>query len=58
MLLFLVVFSAINITAAYGEERSFETSPLAQEYMNYRKTAGMLWPKPGAERHPGDEAAM
>ncbi len=47
MLLFLVAFSAMNVTAAYREERSFETSPLTEEYAKYRKTAGMLWPKLG-----------
>lgn len=48
MILFLLAVSAMNVTAAFREERSFETSPLAGEYVNYRKTAGMLWPKPGA----------
>jgi protein-S-isoprenylcysteine O-methyltransferase Ste14 len=50
MLVFLVAFSAINITAAYREERSFEGSPLAGEYMSYRKTAGLLWPKLGSAK--------
>jgi protein-S-isoprenylcysteine O-methyltransferase Ste14 len=45
MLLFLILFSAMNVTAARREERSFETSPFAEEYLTYRKTAGMLWPK-------------
>jgi protein-S-isoprenylcysteine O-methyltransferase Ste14 len=48
MLVFLGAFSAINVTAAYREERSFEISPFAEEYLNYRKTTGMLWPKLGA----------
>jgi protein-S-isoprenylcysteine O-methyltransferase Ste14 len=47
MLLYLLAVSAMNVTAAYREERSFETSPLAEEYVSYRKTAGMLWPKLG-----------
>ncbi|QQO22290.1 isoprenylcysteine carboxylmethyltransferase family protein [Bradyrhizobium diazoefficiens] len=47
MLVFLIAFSAMNVTAAYREECSFETSPLAEEYVSYRKTAGMLWPKLG-----------
>lgn len=45
MLIFLAAFGAINLTAAYREERVFEMSPFAAEYMNYRKTAGLLWPK-------------
>jgi protein-S-isoprenylcysteine O-methyltransferase Ste14 len=48
MLVFLIAFSAINLTAAYREERAFANSPFAADYMNYRKTAGLLWPKPGA----------
>ena len=48
MLVFLIAFSAINLTAALREERAFETSPFAAEYMNYRRTAGLLWPKFGA----------
>ena len=35
-LIFLVAFSAVNLTAAYREEHAFERSPFAAEYMNYR----------------------
>ena len=45
MLVFLILFTAINLTAARREERSFDTSPFAEQYVNYRKTAGLLWPK-------------
>jgi protein-S-isoprenylcysteine O-methyltransferase Ste14 len=45
MLVFLVLFAVINLVAARREERSFETSPFAEQYVNYRKTAGLLWPK-------------
>jgi protein-S-isoprenylcysteine O-methyltransferase Ste14 len=45
MLIFLAAFGAINLTAACREERAFEMSPFAEQYMNYRKTAGLLWPK-------------
>jgi protein-S-isoprenylcysteine O-methyltransferase Ste14 len=48
ILIFLVAFSAVNLTAAYREEHAFERSPFAAEYMKYRKTAGLLWPKLGA----------
>jgi protein-S-isoprenylcysteine O-methyltransferase Ste14 len=47
-LLFLGAFSAVNLTAAFREEHAFEGSPFAAEYINYRKTAGLLWPKLGA----------
>ena len=47
-LIFLVAFSAVNLTAAYREELAFERSPFAAEYINYRKTAGLLWPRFGA----------
>jgi protein-S-isoprenylcysteine O-methyltransferase Ste14 len=45
MLIFLAAFGAINLTAALREERAFATSPFAEEYLHYRKTAGLLWPK-------------
>ncbi|MDB5539492.1 MAG: Nickel-cobalt-cadmium resistance protein [Devosia sp.] len=41
----LAVIGCIYVTAALGEERKFENSPLADEYRNYRKRAGFLWPK-------------
>jgi len=47
VLLFLVVFSAVNLTAAYREEDAFEKSPFGTEYRIYRKTAGLFWPKLG-----------
>jgi protein-S-isoprenylcysteine O-methyltransferase Ste14 len=47
-LIFLAAFSAVNLTAANREEHAYERSPFAAEYMNYRKTAGLLWPKFGA----------
>jgi len=52
MLIFLAAFGAINLTAACREERAFEMSPFAEEYMNYRKTAGLFWPKLGAVQQP------
>ena len=53
MLIFLVAFGAINLTAAFREEFAFATSPFADEYLNYRKTAGLLWPKfRAAEQRP------
>jgi protein-S-isoprenylcysteine O-methyltransferase Ste14 len=57
MLVFLILFSAMNVTAARREERSFETSPFAEEYLNFRKTAGMLWPKLAgtSARRPDDD---
>jgi protein-S-isoprenylcysteine O-methyltransferase Ste14 len=45
MLVFLAGFSAINLTAAFREEHAFESSRFAAEYMSYRKTAGLLWPR-------------
>ena len=48
-LAFLVVFSAIFLVVAIREERSFEGTPFAAEYGNYRRTAGLLWPRFGAE---------
>ena len=45
ILIFLVAFSAANLTAAYREEEAFEKSPFGAEYRSYRKTAGLLWPR-------------
>ncbi len=45
---FLATFSAVNLMAANREERAYERSPFAAEYINYRKTAGLLWPRLGA----------
>ena len=45
MLIFLAGFGAINLIAALREERAFAASPFAEEYLHYRKTAGLLWPK-------------
>jgi protein-S-isoprenylcysteine O-methyltransferase Ste14 len=45
MLIFLAVFGAINLTAAFREERAYAASPFAEEYLNYRNTAGLLWPR-------------
>lgn len=39
-----VGFAAIYIAAATKEERKFETSPLAPEYVRYRSYTGMLLP--------------
>ena len=36
--IFLAAFGALYLTAAYREERAFETSPFAEEYKNYRKS--------------------
>lgn len=44
-LLPLVVIVGIYVSAALGEERKFENSPLADEYRKYRGRAGFLWPK-------------
>jgi protein-S-isoprenylcysteine O-methyltransferase Ste14 len=41
----LGIIVAIYVTAALGEEKKFETSPLAEQYREYRKRAGFLWPK-------------
>ena len=49
MLIFLVAFSAFNLTAAYREEHAFERSPFVAEYSSYRKTAGLLWPRFGVD---------
>lgn len=46
-LLPLVVIFGIYVTAARGEERKFEDSPLAEDYRAYRARAGFLWPKFG-----------
>jgi protein-S-isoprenylcysteine O-methyltransferase Ste14 len=48
MVIFLAAFGALYLTAAYREERAFETSPFAEEYKNYRKSTGPFWPKLGA----------
>ncbi|WP_407157045.1 methyltransferase family protein [Bradyrhizobium sp. STM 3557] len=45
---FLVVVAAINLTAARREERAFAGSAFAAEYDDYRRTAGMFWPRFGA----------
>jgi protein-S-isoprenylcysteine O-methyltransferase Ste14 len=46
-LAFLVVVSAILVVRALREERSFEGTPFAADYLSYRRTAGLLWPKLG-----------
>ena len=45
---FLVVIAAINLAAARREEHAFAASPFAAEYEDYRRTAGMFWPRLGA----------
>ncbi|HVI16161.1 MAG TPA: isoprenylcysteine carboxylmethyltransferase family protein [Pseudolabrys sp.] len=42
---FFVAYTATFLILAYREERTFDRSPLAAEYADYRKTAGLLWPK-------------
>ena len=46
-LAFLVVVSGILIAVALREERSFVGTPFAADYLSYRRTAGLLWPKLG-----------
>lgn len=41
----LAIILGIYVTAARGEERKFEDSPLAEDYRAYRERAGFLWPK-------------
>ena len=43
----LVLVSAILVAVALREERSFEDTAFAADYSNYRRTTGLLWPKPG-----------
>jgi protein-S-isoprenylcysteine O-methyltransferase Ste14 len=44
---FLVVIAAINLTAARREERAFAGSAFAADYDDYRRSAGMFWPRLG-----------
>lgn len=41
----LAVLVPAYIIAARGEERNFDTSPLAADYAAYRRSAGLFWPK-------------
>lgn len=41
----LAVLVPAYIIAARGEERNFDTSPHAQDYAEYRRSAGLFWPR-------------
>lgn len=41
----LLVIATIYLLAARGEESKFARSPLAAEYDDYRRQAGMFWPR-------------
>ena len=43
----LVLLTAMYTVAARTEEAKFAATPMAGEYAEYRKRAGMFWPKLG-----------
>ena len=44
----LVALVPAYIIAARSEERNFDASPLAADYAEYRRSAGLFWPKVSA----------
>jgi len=46
----MAAFVAIYISAARGEERRFAATNMSQDYLDYRRRAGLFWPVPFRHR--------